>query len=305
MRRDTAQFSTLSSPHAPAVQASRARRAILGERKIQEEGEAHDPCVDARISMRLYQAAKRRDHGVAKRWFRHHAQGPPRRRPRATPRATPNAGIELLRRTVDPRWRRAHDSILLLVSRSRRSLARRVPPSPAAGGSPPRHRKIRKSLRPTPPRTPVFVVVRIARTVVIPTARSLARRHQPHHALEPPRALYFFTTLHRLSSAVPPSSTRRPRADVAHIGARMSAPRVAPTTSRASELARALKRRAQRPARLARRGPPAGRARARATTPMASRPSRAFSPPTGPPQRVAVALGRGARGRATTTTRSR
>lgn len=97
--RDTAQFPLyLRHTHLPFKLKTLAEE-FLGE-KIQGKGEAHDPAVDARCAMRLYQAAKRRrDHGVAKAWFaRTLASRPVALSADAT--KDPNPGIELLSRAV-------------------------------------------------------------------------------------------------------------------------------------------------------------------------------------------------------------
>lgn len=97
--RDTAQFPLyLRHTHLPFKLKTLAEE-FLGE-QIQGEGETHDPAVDARCAMRLYQAAKRRrDHSVAKAWFaRTLASRPVALSADST--KDPNAGIELLHRAV-------------------------------------------------------------------------------------------------------------------------------------------------------------------------------------------------------------
>jgi RNA exonuclease 4 len=142
MRRDTAQFPLyLRHTHLPFKLRALAEQ-FLGE-KIQEEGEAHDPCVDARISMRLYQAAKRRDHGVAKRWFDITLKD----RPVVVPddaTSDPNAGIELLRRTVDHDGA-AHTTRFYCWCQDRGARSRAGPPSPP----PADRRRDRKSAKPS------------------------------------------------------------------------------------------------------------------------------------------------------------
>jgi len=142
MRRDTAQFPLyLRHTHLPFKLRALAEQ-FLGE-KIQEEGEAHDPCVDARISMRLYQAAKRRDHGVAKRWFDITLKDHPVVVPDDAT-SDPNAGIELLRRTIDHDGA-AHTTRFYCWCQDRGARSRAGPPSP-----PPAHRRrARKSAKPS------------------------------------------------------------------------------------------------------------------------------------------------------------
>jgi RNA exonuclease 4 len=126
MQRDTAQFPLyLRHTHLPFKLRSLAEQ-FLGE-KIQEEGQAHDPCIDARISMRLYQAAKRRDHGIARRWF----DITLKERLVVPDDATndPNDGIELLRRTIDHNGA-THTNRFYCWCQDRGARARAGPPSP-------------------------------------------------------------------------------------------------------------------------------------------------------------------------------
>ena len=137
MQRDTAKFPLyLRHTHLPFKLRTLARE-FLGQ-TIQEEGEAHDPSIDAACAMRLYQSAKRRSHATARRWFR-----------RTLDAASPSdIGTDLLRDAVDRDgattttrfycW--CQDRGALARSRSstpslsspRRSARRRRPPPPRA-----------------------------------------------------------------------------------------------------------------------------------------------------------------------------
>ena len=126
LQRDTAQFPLyLRHTHMPFRLRTLAED-FLGER-IQEEGEAHDPAEDARCAMRLYQAAKRRNHRVAREWFdRTLASHPVTVRSDAT--SDPNAGVELLRRTIN-RDGATRTTRFYCWCQDRGALAR-APPSP-------------------------------------------------------------------------------------------------------------------------------------------------------------------------------
>ncbi|CEF98772.1 Exonuclease, RNase T/DNA polymerase III [Ostreococcus tauri] len=99
LQRDTAQFPLyLRHTHLPFKLRTLVEEH-LGER-IQEKGEIHDPEVDARCAMRLYQSAKRRDHRIAKLWFDRTLSSHPVDVP-SDATSDPNTGVELLRRTIE------------------------------------------------------------------------------------------------------------------------------------------------------------------------------------------------------------
>jgi len=94
-QRDTAQFP-LYLRHTHLAFKLRVLAETFLDERIHAEGEAHDPEVDARVAMRLYQAAKRRTHDVAKTWFAKTLAMPPA----PSSAADPEVGVALLRLAV-------------------------------------------------------------------------------------------------------------------------------------------------------------------------------------------------------------
>jgi RNA exonuclease 4 len=96
-QRDTARFPLyLRHTHLPFK--LRALAETFLDEKIQAEGQAHDPEIDARCSMRLYQAAKRRSHAVAHKWFAKTLAADP---VEASSTSDPARGIALLRQSIN------------------------------------------------------------------------------------------------------------------------------------------------------------------------------------------------------------